>query len=81
MPILKSPEVIAGVSQQTGLRPKDVAAILDDDFWTELTTLEKQHLFRILVEHVTINEDGAVIELRTESIKSIQEAYYVAQDS
>ena len=81
MPILKSPEVIASVSLQTGLRPKDVAAILDDDFWTELTTLEKQHLFRILVEHVTINEDGAVIELRTESIKSIQEAYYVAQDS
>ena len=31
--------------------------------------------------HVTITEDGAVIELRTENIKSVQEAYNVPQDS
>ena len=49
--------------------------------WSEFTPLEKQSLFRILVEHVTVNEDGAVIEFRTENIKSIQEAYNVPQDS
>ena len=80
-PILKSPEVIAAVSRQTGIRPKEVGNILDDSFWAELTPVEKQSLFRILVEHVTVNEDGAVIELRTENIKSIQEAYNDPQDS
>ena len=80
-PILKSPEVIAAVSRQTGICPKEVGNILDDSFWAELTPVEKQSLFRILVEHVTVNEDGAVIELRTENIKSIQEAYNDPQDS
>lgn len=80
-PILKSPEVIAAVSRVTGIRPKDIVNIIDDSFWVELTPLEKQSLFRILVEHVTVTEDGAVIELRTENIKSIQEAYNDPQDS
>ena len=55
--------------------------MLGDSFWSELTPWEKQSLFRILVEHVTVTEDGAVIELRTENIKSIQEAYNDPQDS
>ena len=80
-PILKSPEVIAAVSRQTGIRPKEVGNMLGDSFWSELTPLEKQSLFRILVDHVTVNEDGAVIELRTENIKSIQEAYNDPQDT
>ena len=80
-PILKSPEVIAAVSRQTGIRPKEVGNMLGDSFWSELTPLEKQSLFRILVEHVTVTEDGAVIELRTENIKSIQEAYNDPQDT
>ena len=80
-PILKSPEVIAAVSRQTGLRPKEVGNLLGDSFWSELTPLEKQSLFRILVDHVTITEEGAVIELRTENIKSVQEAYNDPQDS
>ena len=80
-PILKSPEVIAAISQQTGIRSKEVGNILGDSFWAELTPLEKQCLFHILVEHVTVTEDGAIIELRTENIKSIQEAYNDPQDS
>ena len=80
-PILKSPEVIAAVSRQTGIRPKEVGNMLGDSFWSELTPLEKQSLFRILVDHVTITEEGAVIELRTENIKSVQEAYNDPQDS
>ena len=35
---------------------------------------------QILLERVIINEDGIIIEIRTESIKSIQEVY-LEQDS
>ena len=80
MPILKSPEVIAAVSQQTGIRPKDVMHTLEDGFWNELTAAEKQQLMRIMLERVVINEDDVTIEFRTENIKSIQEANNVPQN-
>ena len=80
-PILKSPEVIATVSRQTGICPKEVGNMLGDSFWSELTPLEMHSLFRILVELETVTEDGTVIELRTENIRSVQEAYNVSQDS
>ena len=79
-PILKSPEVVAGVAQETGLRPKTITSLLGEGFWEELTPLEKQRLMQILLERVVINEDGIIIEIRTESIKSIQEVY-LEQDS
>ena len=36
---------------------------------------------QIMLERVVINEDDVTIEFRTESIKSIQEAYNVPQNS
>ena len=80
MPILKSPEVIAAVSQQTGIRPKDVMHTIEDGFWNELTAVEKQQLMRIMLERVVINEDDVTIEFRTENIKSIQETNNVPQN-
>ena len=73
-PVLKSPEIVAAVSRQTGIRPTDIMNKFDDGFWNELTPTEKQRLMQIMVEHVTVNEDGVMIVFRTENIKSIQEA-------
>ena len=53
---------------------------LDDGFWNELTSVEKQQLMRIMLERVFVNEDDITIELRTENIKSIQEANNVPQN-
>ena len=80
MPILKSPEVVIAVSQQTGIRPKDIQHTFEDGFWNELTTAEKQQLMRIMLERVVVNEDDVTIEFRTENIKSIQEANNVPQN-
>lgn len=74
-PILKAPEVVAEVGKQTGLKPKQVADIFENDFLSMLTPIEKKRLVQILIEHVTVNEDIINIEFRTENIKSIQEAY------
>jgi len=62
-------------------RPKDVLNVFEEGFWNELTTIEKQRLMQIMLERVVINEDDVTIEFRTESIKSIQEAYNVPQNS
>ena len=79
-PILKSPEVVIAVSQQTGISPRDIMHTLDDGFWNELTSVEKQQLMRIMLERVVVNEDDITIEFRTENIKSIQEANNVPQN-
>ena len=78
--ILKSPEVVIAVSQQTGISPRDIMHTLDDGFWNELTSVEKQQLMRIMLERVVVNEDDITIEFRTENIKSIQEANNVPQN-
>jgi len=65
-------------------RPKadnfNIQHTLEDGFWNELTTAEKQQLMRIMLERVVVNEDGVTIEFRTENIKSIQEANNVPQN-
>ena len=80
MPILKSPEVVIAVSQQTGIRPRDVMHTFENGFWNELTSVEKQQLMRIMLERVVVNEEDVTIEFRTENIKSIQEANSVPQN-
>jgi hypothetical protein len=57
------------------MKEQAVMEMVDEDFWTRLLPVEKQRLMRILVDHVTINEDGIEIELKTETIKSVQEVY------
>ena len=72
IPVLQSPEIVAGIAQQTGMQPKDIVSFFDGNFWEELTPIEKKRLMQILVAQVTVNKDGAFIEVRTENIKSIQ---------
>lgn len=81
IPVLKSPEIVAAVSKQTGIRPSDIMNQFDEVFWNELTPIEKQRLIQIMVEQVTINENGVTIIFRTENIKSIQETFNDQQDS
>ena len=80
MPIIKAPEVVAAVSKLSGVRPKAVLNTFEEGFWDELTTLEKKRLMQIMLESVVVNEDDVTIEFRTDSIKSIQEAYNVPQN-
>lgn len=80
MPIIKAPEVVAAVSRLSGVRPKDVLNTFEEGFWDELTTLEKKRLMQIMLESVVVNEDDVTIEFRTDSIKSIQEAYNAPQN-
>lgn len=72
--VVMSPEVISGVSRLTGLDPKNIREMFEHEFWNELTPTEKQRLMQILVEHVTVNPDDVTVELRTQNMKSVQEA-------
>jgi len=73
--ILMSPEILAAVAQQTGMRPNVVATMFSKAFWDEITPGELQRLIQLLVEQVTVREDGIAIEIRTAGLKSITEAY------
>ena len=73
--ILMSPEILAAVAQQTGMRPNVVATMFSKAFWEEITPGELQRLIQLLVEQVTVKEDGIAIEIRTSGLNSITEAY------
>ena len=73
IPILQSSEIVEGIARQTGMQPQNIVSFFDGHFWEELTPVEKKRLMQILVDHVIVNRDSVVIEVRTENIKSVQE--------
>ena len=73
--MVQAPEVIFGISKLTGLTSRDIFSAFKERFWLELTPIEKQRLMQLLVERITINEDGVEIEYRTNDIPSVKEAY------
>jgi len=79
--ILNSPEIIIAVARQTGMRANEIGTMFSKEFWNEITPGEKQRLMQILLEQVTINEDGVEMEIRTAGIESITEAYHDQQNS
>jgi len=79
--ILNSPEILIAVAQQTGMRANEIGTMFSKDFWEEITPGETQRLMQILLEQVTVNEDGVVMEIRTAGIESITEAYNDQQNS
>nr|DAG83156.1 MAG TPA: integrase [Caudoviricetes sp.] len=79
--ILNSPEILIAVARQTGMRANEIGTMFSKEFWEEITPGENQRLMQILLEQVTVNEDGVVMEIRTAGIESITEAYNDQQNS
>jgi len=79
--ILNSPEILIAVAQQTGMRSNELRTMFSKEFWEEITPGETQRLMQILLEQVTVNEDGVVMEIRTAGIESITESYNDQQNS
>jgi len=79
--ILVSPEILIAVARQTGMRANEISTMFSKEFWEEITPGETQRLMQILLEQVTINEDGVVMEIRTAGIESVTEAYNDQQNS
>ena len=73
--ILVSPEILAAVARQTNMRPNVIGTMFSSAFWNEITPGEMQRLIQLLVEQITVKEDGIVMEIRTAGIESITEAY------
>lgn len=73
--VVQAPEVIAGVTKLTGLSTKTIHDTFKERFWAELTPAEKQRLMHLLVERVSVNDDGVDIEFKTNEIKSVKEVY------
>ncbi len=79
--ILASPEILIAVARQTGMRANEIGTMFSKEFWEEITPGETQRLMQILLEQVTVNEDGVVMEIRTAGIESVTEAYNDQQNS
>ena len=72
---LASPEIVAGVSRQTGVPGRELLGHFSDGFWKSASPGERQRLVRLLLESVTIMPDCLKLELRTAGLKSVAEAY------
>lgn len=72
---LASPEIVAGVSRQTGVSGRELLERFSDGFWQSASPGERQRLVRLLLESVTIMPDCLKLELRTAGLKSVAEGY------
>ena len=72
---LASPEIVAGVSRQTGVPGRELLGHFSDGFWKSASPGERQRLVRLLLESVTIMPDCLKLELQTAGLKSVAEAY------
>ena len=72
---LASPEIVVGVSRQTGVPGRELLGHFSDGFWKSASPGERQRLVRHLLESVTIMPDCLKLELRTAGLKSVTEAY------
>ena len=73
--MVQAPEIVANVSKLTGLSTKTIHDTFKERFWAKLTPAEKQRLMHLLVERVSVNDDGVDIEFKTNEIKSVKEVY------
>jgi len=72
---LNSPELLAGVSRDTGKSGREVQEFMPKDLWEAASPGERQRLVQLLVESVTIYENSVKLELNTSGLKSVTEAY------
>ena len=72
---LTSPELLAGISKDTGKTGKELMEFLPKDLWDAASPGERQRLVQLLVESVTIYENSVKLELKTSGLKSVTEAY------
>ena len=73
--MVQAPEIVANVSKLTGLSSKTIQNTLKERFWAELNVAERQRIMQLLVERVSVNDDGVDIEFKTNEIKSVKEVY------
>lgn len=72
---LTSPELLSGVSKDTGKTGKELMEFLPKDLWDAASPGERQRLVQLLVESVIVYENSVKLELKTSGLKSVTEAY------
>lgn len=78
--ILAAPEIITNLVRNTKLTPRQVADVFTHEFWEEITPGERQRLVQLLLEKVTVHPEKIVLEVRTDGLGSVHEAYANQQE-
>ena len=61
------------VSAQSGIPISETKAAFDDieSFWNDLLPEERYRIIHLLVEYVTVKEDGIAIKIKTAGMRSL----------
>ena len=71
--VLPSAEIVVAVSRLTAIEPKRVLDMFGEKFWKELSLPERTRLIELMVESVTVCDDGVEIVIRAAEVKSMIE--------
>jgi site-specific DNA recombinase len=71
--IFRSPQVLAALSERTGVECAALLPAFDGDFWQEATSAERRRMIELLVAEAVLYGDRLELELQCEGIKSIME--------
>lgn len=71
--VFRTPEIAASLAGMSGQKASAVMRFLDENFWKEVTTVERNRIVELLVAAVTLYEDRLNIEIRTEGLECAME--------
>ena len=71
--VFRTPTFIAQVSNQTGMVTQDVMDALSDikGFWQDLFPLERDRLLNLMIDYITVTENGLDIKVKTSGMRSL----------
>ena len=71
--VFRTPTFIAQVSNQTGMVTQDVMGALSDikGFWQDLFPLERNRLLNLMIDYITVTENGLDIKVKTSGMRSL----------
>ena len=76
--MLRGPDIVATLARGAEMDSREVLAMFDGGFWSEMKTAERARLMELLLEKAELHSDNIVLELRTAGVKSIIEEAYNA---
>jgi len=71
---LRAPELVAALSDETGLTEGRVSRMLGDDLWRNIDGNTKRRICVLLLERVTLREDELALEIKDCGVRTVLEA-------
>ncbi len=71
---LRAPELVAALSDETGLTEGRVSRMLGDDLWRNIDGNTKRRICVLLLERVTLREDELALEIKDCGVRTVMEA-------